>query len=665
MVVVLIWAALRLAVLSLIDHKPQKDSDGKNLAKIWADVAEKLAQEQAQLQEPLKSRPPKNGTEKEKEFPLGFSPQNYLLRARLLADPELQNNKCDFYNNADFLFDPKAHPSAVCGVRESMADKWAFGLDMEGDSKSYLDKKVGLGARGFYKSVLLHLQGKLTGYIDTNKEAKEFLDEEIEDVQLEKEDQDLDSTGFLWKKSSAPIKPSSSATASRIKCGILDTQIPQRYCETRNIAFKLDWIPAVSEQEKGLDLLPSFGTMETMCHLNENSWFGRGFGGGAAGWMFDGMEILNPKESDDIKCDIWLNTPLFFISRWDTTNPYQFHQDAMNTFLVYSMLNLTTDNIQPVLLDRRKADGPYTAAWSHIFTSSRRLVDIRQLSEAAMRQLTGWAGNSSPNLCVRRAIWGIHGGISPMSRGGNKKSECIGSPLFQAFREFMLDRAKYWDSSQKAFRGIVAAGQNVPTWLPLPVQTKRYGIMFEETVRKLYLDGLQEGNGETDIVKIKQAKSLAEKTIVVTYAIRRSATHHGSPDAGGVFGAQLHGVDDVKPPSDYVQGIEPNLKRLVENESKLIECLETFVKGWKKELNEENPGMNVEFRTVDFAAVSFDDQMAIAHTTDVFVGPHGASFAWILYLRRLPVAGVLELKPPERGAGNQQFQNMAKRFGYG
>ena len=63
------------------------------------------------------------------------------------------------------------------------------------------------------------------------------------------------------------------------------------------------------------------------------------------------------------------------------------------------------------------------------------------------------------------------------------------------------------------------------------------------------------------------------------------------------------------------------------------------------------------FRAVDFAILSFTNQIALAQDTDVLIAPHGAVMAHLLYLRTAPVADVVEMKPPERRGGNYQFQN--------
>ncbi|ORY29244.1 hypothetical protein BCR33DRAFT_393518 [Rhizoclosmatium globosum] len=335
--------------------------------------------------------------------------------------------------------------------------------------------------------------------------------------------------------------------------------------------------------------------------------------------------------------------------------------------MVYSLLNLTTDNsIQPVLLDPRNPDGPYTAAWSHYFTSSRRLIDIRQLMETAMTKWKQehnnqpWKETRSPNICFKKAVFGIHGGISPMARGGSQRSECAHSPLFKAFREFLLSRARFWASNNPDNEEYE---KKVPTWLPLPVKSAKYGTLFEQRIRHKYWKAMKEPF-EQRKEQLLTLKSEATNTIVVTYAIRKSETPHGPSPIGSIFGLQLQGPEgtNTNPPIQATNGAEPALFRKVNNEVELIQRIQNTVNRWASPLLLSS--RNVEFRAIDFATLSFDDQIAIAQGTDVFIGPHGAVFAYLMYLRKMPVAGVVELKPPERGYANQQFHNMAKRMGH-
>ncbi|KAJ3072256.1 hypothetical protein HDU98_003952 [Podochytrium sp. JEL0797] len=436
------------------------------------------------------------------------------------------------------------------------------------------------------------------------------------------------------------VRESSIANGSTtIRCGLIDSVIPQRYCETSNIALNMDRVPQLNEMDAGLDLPPKHaGVLESTCSVfDESTWTAKAFGGGAAGWMHSGGII---SETSDIPCSATVTTPVFFISRWDTTNPYQFHQDALNTFLVYSLLDLDPAEIQPVLLDRRSPDGPYTAAWSHLFGGGMRLLDVRQLRDGALDKLDPADGGSG-NICFRQAVWGIHGGISPLSRNGRiKNSWCTHAPLMLAFRQFMIDRMRL------AVLGESAAATGVP--LPVP---ERHKLDVEKDVERAIL---QRGWFDMD-----EVLTIQEKVMTVTYAVRSASTNPAPIESSVLSQSQIHGLRaNASPP---VQSITPpKLSRFILNDDEVQQTIKEAVFDWSVK-----NGVSAQVRAVDFATLSFEDQVSVAQGTDYFIGPHGASFAYLLYLRKsLGKAAVLELKPPERTMGNHQFHNLATRLGH-
>ncbi|KAJ3235280.1 hypothetical protein HDU78_005278 [Chytriomyces hyalinus] len=583
------------------------------------------------------------------------SPREHILLA--LAS-HTESDTCDYYMNAQFLEDPVAQPHRVCSSEKLVGDPLKPSaihmdvFDMNRRLSFYRQKRE--WARGFKTGLVNEeLQPWMKDYLKSRERVSLVLDSDPV-VPPSVGSDGLGPHDDVWKEAGeiswSLRKDAIQSGTSLLRCGILDTNIPQRYCDSRNVAMKLNMVPPVTNWP-GLDLRPPFGVLEASCHLSENEWFGRGFGDGAAGWMFDGMEIVPPQESATIECDAWIDTTLFFISRWDTTNPYQFHQDAMNTFLVYSLLQLHPSKVQPVILDSRNSDGPYTAAWSHIFSSSRHLVDVRQIRDtitAALKQNTNPL-NASPVVCFKRAVWGIHGGISPLSRGGTKKTKCENAPLLFAFRDFMLERI--WDAAG-VVRGEKGIGGTVGAWRTLPVASleneDNAGYIFEEEVRRLEREQGRE-----------QARNFAYETVVVTYAVRNMSTSRSMSEKGILGSTVVHGVAGTKQRGFSQDGRVDRLKRIIPNEAALIQAL----KEWADSYDVQEMGIKIHFRAVDFAALAFEDQVAIAQGTDFYIGPHGAAFVHLLYLRQLPFAAVLELKPPERGAGNQQFQNLALKMG--
>ncbi|KAI8614821.1 hypothetical protein BC830DRAFT_349904 [Chytriomyces sp. MP71] len=363
------------------------------------------------------------------------------------------------------------------------------------------------------------------------------------------------------------------------------------------------------------------------------------------------MDILSPRTTGDIQCDAWVETPVFFISRWDTTNPYQFHQDALNTFLVYSLLNLNPDEIQPVLLDARARDGPFTLAWSHIFSSSHHLVDIRQLANSS--------SHAGQMLCFRRAVWGVHGGISALSMDGkNSISERNGSHisvLMNAFREFMMDRIR---------RSVFGERGWDQRWLPLRVP-ESYAVPIERLVWSR-LDAIKKGVDKSALEREVVART--GRVIVITYAVRGTGTKLVPESV--LLEAQIQGVlesDSQPEPMKHKATKESRLSRTIKNDLQVMFSIQRASRRWSEWgvlWNADLRGMEVQFRAVDFGSLSFVDQVAISSSTDFFIGTHGAHFAHLLYLRRNPVAGVLELQPPERSKGNHQFENLSLRMGH-
>ncbi|KAJ3390447.1 hypothetical protein HDU84_007447 [Entophlyctis sp. JEL0112] len=614
-----------------------------------------------------------------------LTPRQHILLQRASATASLA---CDEFSSASFITNAHIPADVECGGNPALEDPLQPGLfdittfpEVRPDYKWIKDNVM--SGELAYKKTMIHRQNLLAKYLQNNSISV------AADTEGEKYGASSFELSFNFTRN-VSIGLREHGVPTSIGCGVIDPTIPQRYCETRNIALKLDKVPHHSKNsvKNKLDLPPSFGTLEGTCYLNENSWFGKGFGGGAAGWMFggfsagcssqteaksltaDGLDILNPsKVANNIECDVWLDTPVFFISRWDTTNPYQFHQDALNTFFVYAILDLDPSAVHPVILDSRTPDGPFTQAWSHLFTDSRRLVDIRALADAAASAVAAARGGNgsrraATTLCMSRATWGVHGGISVLARGARRQSTCANAAAVTAFRAFVLARVRAWAVRTAAALDECRRNAAELEWMPLRLGGGGvYSGLFEQRVHDLHRDACQTKLLAKRVELAAAVRAVVEKTIVVTYAIRKSGGVE-IPNAGFLFGDQMNGFANTTwTGTDMTRKTRlkssGDVKRLILNDDKVISNLKEAVQSWSR-----TKKIQVDFRTVDFALLSFDDQIAAAHATDVFVGSHGAVFAHLLYLRQLPVAGVVEMKPPDRGSQNQQFHNLAKKLGH-
>jgi hypothetical protein len=329
---------------------------------------------------------------------------------------------------------------------------------------------------------------------------------------------------------------------------------------------------------------------------------------------------------------------------------------------VYTSLNLSVNEIQPILLDSRSIDGPFISAFSHLFSSSRRLLDIRQLIASTFPEHNDT--DKHKNLCFKRAVWTVHGGSSPLSNGNAQPAECQISPLYRAFREFMMDRIEYY---LKPNNGLS---------------------------KKIYNEKLAR-NKDLEL----ENEVLKPWHFTVTYGIRKCTTSSG-PVPGLLENSTIHGLSDLNIKLSAQQIYQQNstnfgqarkLERIIENENEFIDFMRDGVKKYKpyqdrmslisqfgstiNDFKRKNPrkhtlentfwwsnvNVNVTFQAVDFATLSFEEQIKLASKTDVFVAPHGAAFYCLLYLRMNPTAGVVEMKPSVRRAGNFQFENLAAK----
>ncbi|KAJ3142597.1 hypothetical protein HK101_003270, partial [Irineochytrium annulatum] len=383
---------------------------------------------------------------------------------------------------------------------------------------------------------------------------------------------DATSSGLL-NITTVPVPTPLSPNSSSIHCATLSWR-GQTACLTTNLVLNLTMLPISTPQFPH----PPAGAAQVACspNLGQLYHFPTLFGSsGASGYMRSAIE---PVQGDSMRCERWVENDVYFLRRWDVTNPYQAHQDFLTLFATFSALRLDPRNVTIILLDTMPLDTPYHLALTSIFSRS----PVRRMSDF------GDAGT----LCFRRAVWGPHGGASPLSEEARQPSKgCGANPMLLAFRRFMVDGWRRLAMGQQA--GVFAE-------LDADVVARRMPFEHAEGWR---LDDAGRG------------------PVVITYALRRAST----------------------------RGTKASLKRVVENEAAVVAALRVAVSGWD----------GVEFRAVDFATMGIVEQVAVAQDTDVLVGPHGASFIHMLYGRRWPVGGVVELQPPERSAANFQFRNLA------
>ncbi|KAJ1569272.1 hypothetical protein HK405_007419 [Cladochytrium tenue] len=535
------------------------------------------------------------------------------------------------------------------------------------------------------------------------------------------------------------------AASAHIDCVTLEESLPERLCRTRNVAVRVSRV----QRDGGAKL--TTGSMEAGCDLDGDWWFGnRQFGNGAAKSLFEGLHIID-NQASDVACDAYISTPLYLVDRWDTTNPFQAHHDLVNAFVAYSTFGVDPHAVQPVLLDALPRDGPFLAAWSRVFATDRAVLDLPALFHedglVRPRPLPRSSSTTADRVvCLRDALWSVHGGISPLSRGGARRGRCSTSSLLLAFRSFVLDRVRRTVLGPALWRRPRTDDPPLPTdvlpplhdWraataagVPLPVPA---AVAFESEAQTIQavrdFVALRVSNDSATADPTALAARVAElsakvtpeaadslgpgrpslppawpPTLTITYAVRNSSgpaaplagplrdlpvfpwphsTATASSDDDTTF---LRGPHDHRAPLPAGSALDPlpPISRRVGNEPEAIAAIRTAAREWEADAAARRqqallslaagedappdggkaprqlppPAPRVEVRAVDFAELPIEEQMGVAQGTDLFVGPHGAVFAHLLYLRTAPVAGVLELKPPQRRGGNYQFMNLA------
>ncbi|KAJ3286491.1 hypothetical protein HDU76_007968, partial [Blyttiomyces sp. JEL0837] len=505
-------------------------------------------------------------------------------------------------------------------------------------------------------------------------------------------------------KNLSPLRSGSTT----IHCTTLDHDIPHTLCDSYNIAINVDQIlglennfDAGSESlVHSLTRLPDFGSgvVEGTCGLDEEWWVKSGLiGPGAPEWLLRGFNISRPSSNKELECDAWIGNPVYMISRWDTTNPYQTHQDLINTYQTYITLNLSVADTQVVLLDTRMPDGPFPLASSNIFSSSGSVTSIRNLVNLPGLQKNGSGGR----VCFKRIVWGLHGGISPLAMGGRRLGNCQGSSLLISFRRFMVDRIRYFVSLSAEMNSTTTAASSVATTssndrtqhllnpLPLPDNITYLNVTPPAvpaspsssssipwfTFKTSKSTTPQKPSWWTILwrwikdsppfIPDEDTHDIPIEPITITYAIRKSGT-------------KLNIINNDEHVQLQNQTTSPttttsSISRILKNENDLISYLQSRIQSWNQQIISENKLLQhnrkhlpiFRFQAIDFATLSFVEQVSVAQGTDVFLGPHGAVFVYGIYLRSRPVAGVLELQPPERsGEGNFQFWNLARMMGH-
>ncbi|KAJ3320306.1 hypothetical protein HDU76_000323 [Blyttiomyces sp. JEL0837] len=609
-------------------------------------IKERIQKERMDMEKRLREERERVKMQKEKEMQMEL--------ARLQKEKEKELERIGNYSLGGVLLE-KEETTSVLMRRDSFVDGDQTILELSDE-----DVDIDVNDEGYvseYESGDIDKTRKRTGLSRRSQPRyqQQMLQRRYSNQQDTTSNPASKNTTTTKNKLRKSIKPSDT----KIECSTIETKVPERFCRSTNVALRVSKIPnRMKEGDHGLDLFPNgTGVLMGNCGLDEKTWFldgqdgrngsspGKAFGVGGAGWFYRGIDFVEGSD-EEIQCDAWIDKTLYGVSRWDTTNVYQAHQDFLNTFIVYSYYDLDHTQVQPILFDSRSTDGPYLAAWSHLFTTSKQLMDIRHLPTSNLvtmvdddddevdEAMKKRRDNRDPpkTICIKDMVWGIHGGISPLSRGGGKITKCeTKSPLLNAFRDYMIEHVR---------------------WAVLG--SRLYNAHQSPSTSDTNLQQQKQDGGDA-VVWAKESMIPMEIPLPVPGHLAIESESDVNDDLNSLlkmWGPQVQDESDTIA-FDSLTNINNNTNTT---------ALETLTRIRSNLLSKSN--VAYEFRAVDFAKLSFEEQVGVATGTDLFVGPHGAVFAYLVYLRRWPKAGVLELKPPTRDAGNFQFWNLAKRMGH-
>ncbi|KAJ3282617.1 hypothetical protein HDU76_008673, partial [Blyttiomyces sp. JEL0837] len=382
------------------------------------------------------------------------TPREYLLQEPIIRIAEDKNNlyDCDDYTTGQVARNESLLHYVGCASGKSNS------LWNVNDARNYRDYH-----RLIVDPPVLNKESQLIRYVRLD-----------DDVLMEKrdgdEDGDLPSMRINAERNKKQIRRKSTSKNDKkeVEGGVLESilpgttrifcdatrysDVPEQFCDARDIAIKVGKSANMKKRDE------SSGTFNTLiggsCELNETVWDRSQFGNGAAGWF---QSAFSPVTTNtEIKCDAWIDNPLFIIERYDPNSPYHVHQDLLNTFMVYSALNLNPSTTQTILIDNRNPDGAFVSAWASLFTNTNTIMDLKSLSNQVLQHYNS-TGTGELTLCLRRAIFTIHGGVSPYSRGANRPTKCKRSPLLRAYSQFVKDR-------------IVSAANRYPSDFPDAIQ---------------------------------------------------------------------------------------------------------------------------------------------------------------------------------------------------
>lgn len=253
--------------------------------------------------------------------------------------------------------------------------------------------------------------------------------------------------GWKAQKKLVCVPDETTALQTSMDCFYHKDQATENLCEVRKFALDVAKIKSIESLDQD-DAQVWGGSMVGQCTLDSNEFQESRFGNAAQKRLLHAFVTTK----SEIQCDKWYEKPVFVLSRWDATNLYHAHEDFIQTFSAYLVAGLDVKDTLIVLADAMKL-GPFFDFWDHVMSNMNgpltdedksmrehrpHVMRLNEFLDSVTRNLT----TQAQHVCLRRAVFGVHAGVSPMSREIGHKANCKPptSALFVSFRIFVLER---------------------------------------------------------------------------------------------------------------------------------------------------------------------------------------------------------------------------------
>ena len=246
---------------------------------------------------------------------------------------------------------------------------------------------------------------------------------------------------------------------SQMSCHLIKEHHSENICDVYNVAFDVDILANQQIEANWNGAEPPAGAIKLSdCQLDEDLFRQDNFGNAAQKFLFQGLQ--KQVTNEPVVCDAIVDHDLLMLSRWDPTNLFHFHEDVIHTFSAFGVTDLDVENTEVMLLDSRMPlDGPFHLFWERVFTGKRHrsnklaeTADKDDYKQPLTRDIHSLAKelqqSGKKTLCVARAVFGVHGGISPFSRGiGESLHSCKQgtTALIHGYRDFIWARLGFND----------------------------------------------------------------------------------------------------------------------------------------------------------------------------------------------------------------------------